>query len=270
MAESGSQELRSRVQAKQMLIPSTIRVVLALGILFAVRFVVVRLPGVATILLGPDVTIATILYSVLTLAMLGAILRYASSIGTGLNQIFDGFPEVERIVQLIGGLVVLAWGYQVFWWLPYFRENQVHYDYLFLISGLGLVGWVGYLLYSNIDKISILLSGKVVEDFDDNEFETREDKSVKTAGAGVVTKVSELMAGNESGEAQETEAAASNAETVGDQSKTADGVDAEVAATSTTSSESDDLQTCSECGNKLPEDAAFCNNCGADLTQDGT
>jgi uncharacterized protein YacL len=150
-------------QAKRELVQPTVRVVLALLVLGVVQFLIVRVPGVNRVVLQPDITVATVLYSLLTVAMFGALLTYVSTVGRSLARIFDSFPAIQRLVQLVGVLVVLVWAYQVFWWLPYFRANPAQYDYVFLVLGIVFVGWLGYIAYSNVDELSALLTGQLVE-----------------------------------------------------------------------------------------------------------
>lgn len=154
-------------RAIEPLIQPTIRVILALVILGVIQFLVVRVPGVERVMLEPDITVATVIYSVITIVMFGAVMNYASSIGSALAGMFESFPELERIVQLIGVLIILVWAYQIFWWVPYFRTNQTQYDYLFLVMGIIFIAWLGYILYSNVDKMSALLTGQVIEEIGD-------------------------------------------------------------------------------------------------------
>lgn len=162
MSDAEPQTTSSRVI--EPLIQPTIRVILALVILGVIQFLVVRVPGVERVMLEPDITVATVIYSVITLVMFGAVMNYASSVGSALAGIFASFPELERIVQLIGVLVVLVWAYQIFWWVPYFRTNEAQYDYLFLVMGIIFIAWLGYILYSNVDKMSALITGQVIEE----------------------------------------------------------------------------------------------------------
>lgn len=192
MGETGQQSPSRGEQAKQELIQPTIRVILALVVLAVIQFLVVQVPGVERTVLDPDITVATILYSVITLIMFGAIINYASATGAALASIFESFPAIERIVQLIGVLVVLIWAYQEFWWLPYFRENQTQYDYIFLILGIVFIGWLGYLLYSNVDKLSALLTGQVIKEL------SEEESSVGTADTEPETEITETTGLTES------------------------------------------------------------------------
>jgi len=271
MAESGQQESSIRVQAKQILVPPTIRVVMSLVLLVVIRFLVVRIPGVDIVIFGPDITIATILYSGITLIMFGAILKYASSVGVGLAQLSESFPEIERIIQLIGVLVVLAWAYQVFWWLPYFRENMDHYDLVFLIAGIVFVGWLGYLAYSNVDKVSALVSRQVIEEFDEEEFEGQDDENLISSVTGVADKASDLISEDEPGDQEEPTPTLGHTESVDTSSDTAEPTDTDATSTeSPDSPESDSSNVCPECGTELPEEAKFCNACGTEVTGDET
>lgn len=143
-------------------IRASIRFVLAVVVLLGVRYVLVRIPGTEQSLAGGVITVATVLHGVLTVLIFGAILSYSSSIGNVLAQTMPELPEIERVCQLVGVLVVFVWAYQSFWWLPYFRTHPGQYNTLFLILGTGTVGWLGYIVYSNVDKISDILTERLV------------------------------------------------------------------------------------------------------------
>jgi hypothetical protein len=159
-------------QLRNELTQPTIRVVLALVVLLVIRTLLVNVPGTESLILDPDITVATVLYSLLTLMIFGAILTYASAVGAALNRVFREIPDIERVVQLIGALIIIVWAYQLFGWVPYFRDNPTQYDYVFLILGVGFGGWLGYTLYTNIDEYSAYVSpasgsGKDVQNQDD-------------------------------------------------------------------------------------------------------
>lgn len=147
----------------QPLAQPTIRVVLALAILFGLQVALSIIPGVGTVVLQPDVTVGTVLYGAITLVMFGAVFNYGDTVGDVLNQSLPNVPEIQRIVRLVTVLLITIWAYQVFWWLPYFRSNPGQYDLLFLLLGIGVTGWLAYLLYTNVDELSELATGKLVD-----------------------------------------------------------------------------------------------------------
>lgn len=224
--------------AKQQLLQSTIRVILALAVLVAIQFVIVRVPVVERVVVDPDITIATIVYSLLSIAMFGAVISYATSVGAALSRLFESFQAVERTVQLLGVIVVLVWAYQVFWWLPYFRQNPAQYDYAFLMLGLLFVGWLGYTLYTNVDDLSAALAGQVIDDPEPEQSPDTDPGSEADSGSQP-----EFDPGGEA---------------------TGDSAPDDTADPEPTASRRD---TCPECGSGHDTDASFCPSCGAELTR---
>lgn len=149
-------------EIKAEIIQATIRVGLALLILGGLIVVFTRMPGTDRVVFAPDITVASVLVSVLTLLMFGAILNYATVAGKNLASAFTEFAEIERIVQLIALLFIIVAAYRVFWWVPYFRANPFQYDVLFLSLGLVVSGWLGYLLYINVDDLSRLFTDRLL------------------------------------------------------------------------------------------------------------
>jgi ribosomal protein L40E len=132
-----------------------------------IRALLTAIPGTDAVVyeyVGGDITVATVLYTAVTLLIFAAIIRYASTVGATLARVFNEFPEVERMMQLVGALIVLTWAYQLFDWVPYFRDNPAQYDYVFLLLGVGFGGWLGYLLYTNVDKFSEYISTRSVDE----------------------------------------------------------------------------------------------------------
>ena len=145
-------------QLRNELTQPTIRIVLALVVLLVIRTLLVNVPGTDSVIIDPNITVATVLYSLLTVMIFGAVLTYASAVGTALDRAFQSVPDVDQVVQLIGALVVIVWAYQLFGWVPYFRDNPTQYDYVFLILSVGFGGWLGHTLYTNIDEYSAYIS----------------------------------------------------------------------------------------------------------------
>jgi ribosomal protein S27E len=164
--EQSTDDSRIR-RVRENLTQPTIRLVLALVILFVIRTLLTAIPGTDAVVydyIGGAVTVATVLYTGVTLLIFAAIIRYASTVGATLARVFNEFPEVERMMQLVGALIVLTWAYQLFDWVPYFRDNPAQYDYVFLLLGVGFGGWLGYLLYTNVDKFSEYISTRSVNE----------------------------------------------------------------------------------------------------------
>ena len=155
-------EQRTSGETKAEIVQATIRVVLALLILGGLIAVFTRIPGTDRVVLDPDITVASVLVSVLTLMIFGAILNYATVVGRSLARAFSEFAEIERIVQLVALLAIIVAAYRIFWWVPYFRANPFHYDVLFLSLGLLVSGWLGYLLYTNVDDLSRVFTDRLV------------------------------------------------------------------------------------------------------------
>ena len=145
------------------LMEPTIRLLLILAILGVIQLSLSIIPGVGLVVIQPDITVATILYSLLTLLMFGAIVNFSATAGSVLAETFPDVPDIETAVRLVFFIAITIWAYQTFWWLPYFRQHPAQYDFLFLIVGIGLVGWLAFILYSNLDDLSALATGKIME-----------------------------------------------------------------------------------------------------------
>ena len=150
---------------RQELVQITIKFGIVIGVLLVFRSILPRLPVTHRVvyqpMLYPPATVATVGFSIIMLLMFAAILSYATSIGSRLATFYD-FGPIERIVQLIALLVVIVWSYRIFYWVPYFGANPDHYDLLFLLLGLGVAGWLGYIVYTHVDDLSELFTRKVV------------------------------------------------------------------------------------------------------------
>jgi uncharacterized protein YacL len=141
-------------QLREELLQPTIKLVLGLIVLLVIRGLLTWIPGTNTIVSSAGVTVATVLYSAVTLVIFGVILKYVFTAGAVLARVFEEIPEIKRVVQLVGVLIVTVWAYQLLNWLPYFRTNPAVYNSVFLIIGVGVVGWLGYIFYMNIDDLS--------------------------------------------------------------------------------------------------------------------
>lgn len=139
----------------------TIQVVVALLILAVLRFVLTRIPGTDIVALDPDITVAVLVWTVLTLAMMGTILNYVVSVGSALSHNIGKDLALAQITHLLGALLVLVWAYASFSWVPYFRTNPQQYDILFLAFGLLCGGVLTLLLYKNVGNISQLLANEL-------------------------------------------------------------------------------------------------------------
>lgn len=253
---------------KRQLVQPTIRSVLALVLLFVARFVLARVPGVDIVLIGPDITIATILFSLLTIGMFYVIVDFAGTAAETLESAFETVPAVGDIVTAIGYLVVVLWASQIFWWLPVLRNNRGLYDLIFLVASLALLGWIGYRLYENLDAYAGAVTAEVSE---------RESFSAAVPTGSVEGSASPesepathegsggMKAEPGAGHAEPTETAPAT-EHPPDQS-TADA--AEPDETDEPAVESNDDASgevyCQECGAALPAEASFCSSCGAEV-----
>lgn len=228
--------------AKSGLLESTLRVVIALGILAALQFVIQLVPGNDIVVQSPDVTVATVVYSAITLVMFVAVMKYATSVGAVLGRTLGGTTAVERSVQLIGAVVVLVWAYNVFWWLPYFRENERQYDFAFLVVILLALGWLGYLLYTNVEEITATLTGTVSSTDEPGSVQGPPPASASSSDGRSAGAVADEAAPAADGD----EAASEDVESVG--------------------STADEAISCPECGTANSPESNFCRSCGAELT----
>lgn len=148
---------------KEQLVTGTIRLIIALIVLGAIQVLLSFLPGTGQVVFDPDITVGTILFSVVTLVMFAAVLDYAVTFGDIAAKTMPQFSEMEQIVRLVGALIVVVWAYQTFWWLPYFRTHPSQYKTLFLVAGVGVGGWLGYLLYTNVDDLAEIVSRQIID-----------------------------------------------------------------------------------------------------------
>lgn len=232
---------------KTELLQPTIRLVIALVVLGVILAILTRVPGVDRVIVEPDITVATLLFSVLVLILFGAVLNYATVVGATLADTFPGFPEIERIVQLITLFAIVVVAYQVFWWVPYFRDNPGEYDLLFLVLGLGIGTWLGYLLYTNVDDISDLFTERIIK--------------------GQATGETGLSAGDAGDESWSTGVEDESLADTSDLTASAPAEGSEDAASSSEQSAADDATffgECKNCGSNVPADAQYCPNCGAE------
>lgn len=137
------------------------------------QFILQFLPGTDILVIEPNITVATVLYSLLTLIIFGFIIRYSTAVGTVLSENVDNIPNLDTIIQITAVIITTLWAYTTFWWIPYFQENQSLYSLLFLVIGLLLLSWLGYLLYSAREGITDIVMNEgnqvIAETRGDNE-----------------------------------------------------------------------------------------------------
>lgn len=210
------------------LLQPTIRLILALVVLGVLMALLTRVPGTDRVIFDPDITVAIVLFSAIVLIMFGALLNYATVVGQTLSSHFPDFTEFERIVQLVALFVVIVAAHRVFWWLPYFRENPAHYDLLFLILGLTVGGWLGYLLYINVDDFSEMFTEHIVT----------EERTATIRTTSTPDEPRAESRGMPDGRSDEFR----------------------------TSGGSNTIIQCTNCGASLPDGTQICDECGSELT----
>lgn len=146
---------------KDSLVKPTIRLGLAIVVLFAARFILVRVPGTDFMLLEPNLSVGVLLYGIITLVIMAVLFDYASTVGGVLREESGGPKEVKRAIQLATLLLLLVWAYPTFTWLPYFDTHPGQYDLLFLVLGIVAGGWLAALLYTNVDEFTDYLADKL-------------------------------------------------------------------------------------------------------------
>lgn len=303
---------QAKGKIRQKFVQTTVRFGIVIGILLAFLYGFPQLPGTDQEIYemtNYTVTVGTAGYSVITLFIFGAILSFATSIGSLLGERFE-FSQVERVIQLVALLGIIVWANRVFYWLPYFESHPEQYDLLFLILGIGVAGWLGLVLYMNADEVSELFTRKVITDDSQpgpSDHSQGIDRSMQQrhgdqtdGGVNTVREPKEEphpkqppQTGPKNQPPQEPADRGKREEQIErDQSRTAQsGSDKsppleEQQETGTQKPDPDDetdpsaldtepdtdqgLETeCPECEEALPEDAKFCHSCGADLSEIG-
>ncbi|MFC3476548.1 hypothetical protein [Halobacterium litoreum] len=159
---SDTSRRRSKLAAVgQALVKPTVRFVLALAVLFTARAVLVRVPGADRILLEPTLSVALLVYGLVTLVIMAAVFDYASTVGAVIAAELDGPSAIRRAIQLATLLLLLVWAYPTFTWLPYFDTHPGQYELVFLVTGLVAGGWLVVLLYTNLDEFADLVASEL-------------------------------------------------------------------------------------------------------------
>ncbi len=154
--EKGGQEDEGRDWYVELAYP-IIKFVVAVGVLVllwrlvntvdAAHQVTVPLPG------GAEISMAGLMSSVLTLILMIAIIAFASSFGRVLHDGLD-VGVLETLSKLGGIAIALVFAYFMFAWVTEtFEGYEAHYDIAFLVAGIVIVGWLGLVLYSNVDDL---------------------------------------------------------------------------------------------------------------------
>ncbi len=116
----------------------------------AAQEVTVPLPGTAE-----TITMAGVISSVLTVILMIAIVAFAASFGRILHDGTD-ISVLESISKLAGLGIAIIFAYWMFDWVideEHFSQYAAQYDIAFLIAGIVVVGWLGLVVYSNVDEI---------------------------------------------------------------------------------------------------------------------
>jgi len=116
----------------------------------ATQAVDVPLPGTSE-----TITIGAVLSSFLTVILMIAIISFAASFGNIMREGM-GLKVTESIAKLAGLGIALVFAYRMFGWVvseEYFASYSNQYDIAFLAAGIVVVGWLGLVLYSNVDEV---------------------------------------------------------------------------------------------------------------------
>lgn len=116
----------------------------------AAQEVAVPLPGTTE-----TVTMAAVISSVLTVIIMIAVVAFSASFGKIMHE-GTGVSVLESISKLAGLGISLVFAYWMFDWVideQHFSQYTYQYDIAFLIAGIFVVGWLGLVVYSNVDEI---------------------------------------------------------------------------------------------------------------------
>lgn len=157
-ADSVSESTLDKIRGEDLLKPTVKFLISVVAIILAQQIVInveaatgtdVAIPGSTE-----SVTVAEILFSVLTIILVGVIMNYSSSIGEILDEALTEFSGVKKFILILGGLASLLVVYQLFKWvIDYYPPIANEYDLTFLIAGLLLAGWLVVIILFNIDRV---------------------------------------------------------------------------------------------------------------------
>lgn len=205
-----------------------IRLIIALIILGVIAYVIGVLPMLSELRVPhTPISAANIINAVIYVVMIVIILNFGREITPTVREYLPKFPEAATALMLILVLVVISIAYSAFKWVSYFfRDFSWIYALLFLLIAIIPLYRLGMLLYTNIDKLTDLLTGKIAEVSGElrrcpncEEMNPSDSKFCKKCGAALTPT---------------TEA----------KPKT---------------------KTCPNCNATLPDDAKFCSECGTRL-----
>lgn len=114
----------------------------------AAQEVTVPLPGTAE-----TITMAGLISTVLTVILMIAIVAFSASFGRILRNGLE-VDVLETLSKLAGLAIAVVFAYWMFQWVvDTFPAYSAHYDIAFLVAGMFIVGWLGLVLYSNVDEL---------------------------------------------------------------------------------------------------------------------
>jgi len=116
----------------------------------AAQEVTVPLPGTVE-----TITVAGIISSILTVILMVAVVTFAASFGRILHEGTE-MAVLESISKLAGLGISVVFAYWMFDWVvneEHFGDYTAQYDIAFLVAGIAIVGWLGLVVYSNVDEI---------------------------------------------------------------------------------------------------------------------
>ncbi len=135
-----------------------VKFVVAIAVLVTLWWLVENVPAAHEVSIPLPGTVETIsmaglLQSVLTLILMVAIVAFAASFGRILRDGLD--VDVLESLSKLGGLAIaIVFGYFMFGWVvETFPDYSAHYDIAFLVAAIAIVGWLGLVMYSNVDEI---------------------------------------------------------------------------------------------------------------------
>lgn len=200
--------------------------------LFVLEFIVLRLPGVGTVIPELGATVGGIAEAVITLAMVAVLVNFGREIEPRLNRILEGPTEVVQdiaeSVKYVVYIFAIVLAYRGLWVVvPILRLDSLIYDLAFLLLALVPTAIVAVRIYNNVDDITDVLTQQVKSATVDEVACPSCDEQIRASQEFCPN------CGEDVTDVAETEAIPSD---------------------------------CPECDSRVSPDMSFCGNCGSELS----
>jgi len=142
------------------LLPLLVQTGVGIIILLIFWLVVVNLPMLDEIDFPLDFTLAELIAAVLLLAITAMLVNFGNRMELRMAHVLPSFPQAGNLVKILVFIIATLIVYTALrpLVLPYINDLDWIYHLVFLLVVVGLLGFLGYSIYINMEQITLLFT----------------------------------------------------------------------------------------------------------------